>query len=86
MNNQSSASSAKKPILQNNQSSDKPQQESTNNNNLEARINQAAASMIDKEIQLKQMQIENMELKEIIEQMRNDMETIVLQVKESKLQ
>ena len=37
-------------------------------------------------MELKRLQLENLELKDLIEGMKNDMETIVLQVKEARLQ
>ena len=42
-------------------------------------------TLIDKDLQIQKLMVENAELKDSIENMKNDMETIVLQVKESNL-
>lgn len=42
-------------------------------------------SLIDKDLQIQKLMVENAELKDSIENMKNDMETIVLQVKEANL-
>lgn len=44
------------------------------------------ATIIERDLELKRLQLENLELKDLIEGMKNDMETIVLQVKEARLQ
>ena len=41
--------------------------------------------MSEKDLEIKQLQLENEELKTIVEQMKVDMETIVSQVKSGKL-
>jgi len=40
---------------------------------------------LDKDIELKRLHLENLELKDIIEGMKNELENIVLQIKESNL-
>ena len=42
-------------------------------------------TIIDKDLQIQKLMVENTELKDSIENMKNDMETIVLQVKEANL-
>ena len=44
------------------------------------------AQLLDKEIQLKELQAENLQLKGVIEEMKNDMEVIVLKIQEERLQ
>jgi hypothetical protein len=46
----------------------------------------ARAQLLEKDITIKQLQVENEELKQIVDTMREEMETVVLQVKEAKLQ
>lgn len=56
-------------------------------NNLSSPGNVAShAQLLDKEIQVKELQAENLQLKGVIEEMKNDMEVIVLKIQEERLQ
>lgn len=44
------------------------------------------AQLLDKELQVKELQAENLQLKGVIEEMKNDMEVIVLKIQEERLQ